>query len=359
MARYKNERLEVGSLPAINSELEKIGASQEDHLSRKPGDSPNAMETNLDMNSFRIVNLPAPTSSNEPLRQADIDLAQGQVQNYVDQGVAGINTAIGNATTTLNGLVTDATTQAGLALGSANLATTEANRATTEANRSQTEANRSETEANKSAQQYTLAFQEANRSVDAADAAEASFINFNKRFLGVFSADPSLDNQGAALQEGALYYNSVNGVSRVYTSSTWVNVSSNADSLAAAQSAANALTQADRAASEANAADNSATFANNAYNDALLSSQNSAQSATASADSATLASGFASAASTSAVNAEGFNVQAQLARDYLEQDLFHYITDDTLSVRVGIGTQVLVSESTIGYPSVLLELNVA
>jgi hypothetical protein len=44
-------------------------------------------------------------------------------------------------------------------------------------------------------------------------------------------------------------------------------------------------------------------------------------------------------------------------RDYLESFLFHYISDDEISVRIGIGTQVLVSESTTGYPSVILELS--
>lgn len=67
MARYKSIRNTLsGQLLPVNSELEKIANTQEDHLSRK-GDSPNQMETDLDMNSRRIYNLPEPVSDHEPL----------------------------------------------------------------------------------------------------------------------------------------------------------------------------------------------------------------------------------------------------------------------------------------------------
>lgn len=43
-------------------------------------------------------------------------------------------------------------------------------------------------------------------------------------------------------------------------------------------------------------------------------------------------------------------------RGYLESQLFHYIADDETSVTIGVGTQVFVSESTEGLPSVILSL---
>jgi hypothetical protein len=58
-------------------------------------------------------------------------------------------------------------------------------------------------------------------------------------------------------------------------------------------------------------------------------------------------------------DAEAAALQAAQDRDYLESELFHYIDDDEISVRVGLGTQVLVSESTTGYPSVILQLHTA
>lgn len=42
-------------------------------------------------------------------------------------------------------------------------------------------------------------------------AAEAALDDFRRRFLGAFSAAPTLDNEGNALQEGALYFNIVTG----------------------------------------------------------------------------------------------------------------------------------------------------
>jgi hypothetical protein len=58
-----------------------------------------------------------------------------------------------------------------------------------------------------------------------------------------------------------------------------------------------------------------------------------------------------------ATNAEQSAVEAEKAKEYLENQLFHYISDDDISVRVGIGTQVLVSESTTGYPSLIIQLD--
>jgi len=64
-------------------------------------------------------------------------------------------------------------------------------------------------------------------------------------------------------------------------------------------------------------------------------------------------------AEAAAANAKASELAAEEDRQYLETELFHYILDDEISVRVGIGTQVLVSESTEGYPSVIIQLSVA
>lgn len=70
----------------INAELTKIALAINDTLSRVP-DTPNFMDTDLDMNSNRILNLPAPTTPTEPLRYQDlldgIDL-NISTENFVD-----------------------------------------------------------------------------------------------------------------------------------------------------------------------------------------------------------------------------------------------------------------------------------
>lgn len=56
----------------------------------------------------------------------------------------------------------------------------------------------------------------------ARDQTLASFDSFDDRYLGAKTSDPTLDNDGNALVAGALYFNSVSGIMKVYTGSVWV-----------------------------------------------------------------------------------------------------------------------------------------
>jgi len=47
-------------------------------------------------------------------------------------------------------------------------------------------------------------------------AAEAALDNFDDRFLGAKASDPTLDNDGNALLDGALYFNTTDDVMKVY-----------------------------------------------------------------------------------------------------------------------------------------------
>lgn len=61
----------------------------------------------------------------------------------------------------------------------------------------------------------------ATAAANAQTAAEAALDSFDDRYLGVKSADPATDNDGNALQEGALYWNDVTERFRVYNTSAW------------------------------------------------------------------------------------------------------------------------------------------
>ena len=50
--------------------------------------------------------------------------------------------------------------------------------------------------------------------------------NFDDRYLGAKASDPSVDNDGNALVVGALYFNTTDGVMKVYTASGWIAASS-------------------------------------------------------------------------------------------------------------------------------------
>jgi hypothetical protein len=69
MARYTKTGT-PNTIGELNSQLDLIATAVGDTLSRK-GDSPNQMESPLDMNNSPIINLPAPTTDNEPVRLVD------------------------------------------------------------------------------------------------------------------------------------------------------------------------------------------------------------------------------------------------------------------------------------------------
>lgn len=67
---------QTSAVNAINNNNAAITTAVENTLSRN-GTSPNTMGSGLDMNSYRILNLPLPISGQEPLRLQDINLIPG------------------------------------------------------------------------------------------------------------------------------------------------------------------------------------------------------------------------------------------------------------------------------------------
>ncbi len=57
----------------------------------------------------------------------------------------------------------------------------------------------------------------------ARDQTLTAYDNFDDRYLGTKSSNPTLDNDGNALVAGALYFNSTDGAMRVYTGTAWVD----------------------------------------------------------------------------------------------------------------------------------------
>jgi hypothetical protein len=78
-----------------------------------------------------------------------------------------------------------------------------------------------------SASNASTSASDANSAKVAAESARdqtlAAFDSFDDRYLGTKTSDPTLDNDGNALVAGALYFNSVVGVMKVYTGSAWVS----------------------------------------------------------------------------------------------------------------------------------------
>ena len=142
------------------------------------------------------------------------------------------STSATNAATSASAASTSATA-AQTAQTAAELAETNAETAETNAAASATSANASalaalaseiaagssETNASTSA---TAAASSASSASASADAALAALDSFDDRYLGQKASDPTLDNDGNALVAGALYFNTTDGIMKVYDGAAWL-----------------------------------------------------------------------------------------------------------------------------------------
>ena len=124
---------------------------------------------------------------------------------------------------------TNAASSATSASGSASTATTKASEAATSASNASTSetnaassATSASTSASNASSSATSAASAQTAAESARDATLAAYDNFDDRYLGVKSSDPSVDNDGNALIAGALYFNSTSESMQVYTGSAWV-----------------------------------------------------------------------------------------------------------------------------------------
>ena len=144
--------------------------------------------------------------------QAEVVLAEAQVAlATVQAGLADDARIAAEAEVVLAAAqVTLATLQAGLADAARILAETAETGATTQAAAASAFA--------------TTALGHANDADTARIASELALDTFDDRYLGSKASDPTLDNDGNALIEGALYWNSTTMVTRVYNGTAWVNL---------------------------------------------------------------------------------------------------------------------------------------
>lgn len=192
-------------------------------------------------------------------------------QSNIDTAVANI-VSIQNASSNAS----SAATSASNAASSASAASTSATNAASSASSASSSASSASTSATNAATSATSA-QAALTSV------ENLFDNFDDRFLGTKTSNPTLDNDGNALSVGAVYYNSVAQQVRFYNGSTWDAPSASAATSAtnAAASASAASTSASNAASSASIASTAASNAESSYDafdDRYLGSKSSAPS---------------------------------------------------------------------------------
>lgn len=98
--------------------------------------------------------------------------------------------------------------------------------AATSASGASTSASNASTSATNASNSATAAASSAVSAASSAASAAALLDNFDDRYLGPKASDPALDNDGNALVVGALYFNTTDGVMKVYTASGWIAASS-------------------------------------------------------------------------------------------------------------------------------------
>ena len=163
------------------------------------------------------------TSASNSAAAASVSATAAQTaQTAAETAQANAETAETNAETA----ETNAETAETNAAASASAASTSETNAATSASTATTQATNASTSASAaSASASAASTSETNAAASAASAA-ALLDNFDDRYLGAKSADPTVDNDGDPLVVGALYYNSTASEMRVYTALGWVAASS-------------------------------------------------------------------------------------------------------------------------------------
>jgi hypothetical protein len=126
-------------------------------------------------------------------------------------------TSATSAAASATAAATSATSAAASATTAANSVATIAGYATSSAN----SATAAATSATSAAASATAASTSAASAATSATSAAASYDQFDDRYLGSKTSDPTLDNDGNALITGALYFNSVTNAMKVYNGSSW------------------------------------------------------------------------------------------------------------------------------------------
>jgi hypothetical protein len=169
-----------GSVDRLNANSDLIEEALENTLSRD-GSSPNQMEANLDMNTNRILNLPAPENATEPLRLGDLSSGAGTL---VSEIIANAAAAAASAADSL-AYSEDAAAEVVNAAAQVTLATAQADAAAASATAAATAETNAET-AQTAAETAKTAAETAETNAETAEtAAEAALTTIQQLFLTV------------------------------------------------------------------------------------------------------------------------------------------------------------------------------
>ena len=158
-------------------------------------------------NNIFIANTAHTSSGSLPLT-TNTDSAKWDLLVDAASATASASAAATSATNSANSATASANSASAAASSESNAATSESNAATSASNASTSATNASNS---------------ATAAANSASAAEAYADNFDDAYLGAKASNPSVDNDGDPLDDGALYFDTTNNVMKVYDfgSTTW------------------------------------------------------------------------------------------------------------------------------------------
>jgi hypothetical protein len=158
-------------------------------------------------NNIFIANTAHTSSGSLPLT-TNTDSAKWDLLVDAASTTASASAAATSATNSANSATASANSASAAASSESNAATSESNAATSDSNASTSATNASNS---------------ATAAANSASAAEAYADNFDDAYLGAKASNPSVDNDGDPLDDGALYFDTTNNVMKVYDlgTTTW------------------------------------------------------------------------------------------------------------------------------------------
>jgi len=171
----------------------------------------------------------ASTASTQASNAANSASAAATSASNAATSESNASTSASAASTSASAASTSATAAASSASAAATSETnaaTSASTATTQASNASTSASNAATSATNASNAQTAAETAQSAAEAAQAAAELAADNFDDTYLGAKASDPTLDNDGDALNAGDLYFNTTDNVLKYYDGSAWNNIES-------------------------------------------------------------------------------------------------------------------------------------
>ena len=236
------------SAEAINENFQNVRDAFDNTLSLD-GSTPNAMNADLDMNGNSIINadtilvggtdylvqaLAAKTAAEAAQTGAETaetnaEAAEAAALVSETNAASSASSASTSETNAAASETASASSASAAALSassasvSASSASTSASNASTSESNAATSASNASSSASAASSSASSAASSASSAQASADAALSALDDFDDRYLGQKTSDPTLDNDGNALVAGALYFNTTDNAMKVYDGSQWLS----------------------------------------------------------------------------------------------------------------------------------------